>query len=73
MGLFSSFKNHLISQRLDENGLLRGTNSECCERCQCHVQDPNSSYLICGLRRMHVGAGQVCPDFARGAPIYTIS
>lgn len=72
MGLFSSIRNSMISDAIGRNGLARGTNSDCCERCQCHLQDPRSPYLICGLRQIQVGASQVCGDFARGAPIYTI-
>jgi|GEM_PF-6852978 len=73
MGFFSRFTEQLVSDALDRNGLSRGTNSVCCEECRCHVHDPNSAYLVCGMRRMYVGANQVCPDFARGAQIYSIT
>ena len=73
MGFFSNFAEQRMSDALDRNGLARGTNSECCERCQCHVQDTKSSYLVCGMRQIYVGANQVCGDFARGASIYTMS
>lgn len=73
MGLFSRFTEQLMSDKLDGNGLARGTNSECCERCQYRAKDPRSAYFVCGTRRMYVGANQVCDDFMRGEPIYTIS
>lgn len=73
MGLFSWFAGQRASDRIDNNGLPHGTNSECCERCRYRAKDPRTPYFVCGTREIYVGANQVCPDFSRGEPIYTIS
>lgn len=73
MGLFSDFGAKLMSDQIDRNGLPRGTNSECCERCQYRAQDPCSAYLVCAIRKVYVGASQVCQDFARGPSGHTIT
>lgn len=72
MGLFSRFTEQRMSDQIDRNGLPRGTNSECCERCQCRAKDPKSAYFVCGMRRVYVGANQVCGDFQRVPSIYKI-
>lgn len=73
MGLFSDFKNHLIWDKIKQNGLPQGTHSECCETCCYRMDDPSSSYLVCAQHKIHVGASQACGYFSRGAPMYKLS
>lgn len=73
MGFFSSFAQKLASDALDRNGLPRGNNSTCCERCSYRAVDPKRPYFVCAIRKIHVGANQVCDDFDRGESRYQIT
>jgi hypothetical protein len=73
MGFFSKLSEKIWSDSLDKNGLARGTHSTCCERCSYRAKDPNRPYFVCALRKMYVGADQVCDDFERGPSRYQIN
>ena len=72
MGFLDELKGELWHKKITNNGLSKATGWHNCEACKYRMYDPKSDYLICYIRRIHVGANQICDDFSRGEPEYEI-